>query len=86
MNINQDILKKLNFFHHIKKVKQNSSLDITKVSEIELQIRIVQLTSFILIMDTKNTELESRLKNELKNGFFAFRNSFKRNQKNKSCI
>ena len=58
----------------------------SKVSEIELQIRIVQLTSFILIMDTKNTELESRLKNELKNGFFAFRNSFKRNQKNKSCI
>ena len=78
--------EEIEFFSSYQESKANSSLDITKVSEIELQIRIVQLTSFILIMDTKNTELESRLKNELKNGFFAFRNSFKRNQKNKSCI
>ena len=58
--------EEIEFFSSYQESKANSSLDITKVSEIELQIRIVQLTSFILIMDTKNTELESRLKNELK--------------------
>ena len=58
--------EEIEFFSSYQESKANSSLDITKVSEIELQIRIVQLTSFILIMDTKNTELESRLENELK--------------------